>query len=113
MQIYQKVNRGIGKVSFSGKVKPAQDLIRGLCTANPSERLPMKKEGIRLIQRHPWFAGFDWDAMEKLTMKPPYVPVVKNKRDAGNFKAKKEDMPPMIQYKDDKSGWDKDFATSK
>ena len=45
-------------------------------------------------------------------MSPPYKPVVKSPKDAANFNARKEDMPPQIPYKDPKTGWDKDFATS-
>ena len=40
------------------------------------------------------------------------VPTVKSKKDMKNFSANKEDMPPQIPYKDPKTGWDKDFATS-
>ena len=40
------------------------------------------------------------------------VPTVKNKKDMKNFSANKEDMPPQVPYKDPKTGWDKDFATS-
>merc|ERR1712217_888534 len=115
MQIYQKVNKGINKVQFPKACKgDAEDLIKSLCHANPPERLPMSKAGIQGIKDHSWYTsgGFDWDAMFKLEMKPPYKPVVKSKTDLANFNARKEDMPPQITYKDDKSGWDKDFATS-
>jgi len=113
MQIYQKVAKGINRVSFPKKCKGnAELLIKGLCNSNPSERLPMKKGDVKNIKDHAWYQGFDWDAMFNVTLKPPFVPVVKSKKDAGNFSARKEDMPPQIPYKDDKTGWDKDFATS-
>merc|ERR1712048_487506 len=105
MQIYQKVNKGIDKVLFPKAVKgDAEDLIKNLCKANPIERLPMHKDGTKAIRDHAWYSGFEWDAMFKLEMKPPYKPNVKNKNDASNFSARKEDMPPQIPYKDDKSG---------
>uniref|UniRef100_A0A7S1M8I2 Uncharacterized protein n=1 Tax=Alexandrium catenella TaxID=2925 RepID=A0A7S1M8I2_ALECA len=113
MQIYQKVTKGINRVNFPKKCKGVPEtLIKGLCNSNPSERLPMKKGDTGNIKSHAWFQGFDWDAMYNVTMAVPYKPTVKSKKDAGNFSARKEDMPPQVNYKDDKSGWDKDFATS-
>jgi len=113
MQIYQKVVRGITKVNFPKKVKGCpEDLIKSLCKAEPSERLPMKKGGIQNIMEHAWYSGFDWEAFRNLKMTPPYKPQVKSKKDIANFSARKEDMPPHILYKDNGTGWDKDFATS-
>jgi len=120
MQIYQKVTRGIGKVKFPAKCKGhAESLIKGLCQEKPSDRLPMKrgeKGGeTKAIKEHLWFtnADFNWEDMKSHKMKPPYVPVVKSKKDMANFCARKEDRPPQITYTDDKSGWDAGFATSK
>lgn len=113
MQIYEKVKKGINKVNFpkacQGKV---ESLIKGNCNANPAERLPMKKGGIENIQHHPWFSGFNWQEFYDLKMDPPYKPVVKDKKDKGNFSANKDDMPPQINYTDPGTGWDKGFATS-
>jgi cGMP-dependent protein kinase len=114
MQIYQKVTKGINKVQFPKACKGAvETLIKGLCQANPSERLPMKKGGTQNVKKHAWFGGFDWDKMENVTLDAPYKPLIKNKKDMANFSARKEDMPPQVPYKDPKTGWDKDFATSK
>lgn len=113
MQIYKKVAKGINKVTFPVKCRgPAEDLIKSLCKKEPSERLPMKKGGIENIMKHRWYAEFQWDALKALTLPPPYKPAVKGKKDIANFSARKEDMPPQVPYKDDHSGWDKDFATS-
>ncbi|CAE7222535.1 egl-4 [Symbiodinium sp. CCMP2456] len=113
MQIYQKVTKGINKVTFPPKCKgAAEDLVRSLCKKDPSERLPMKKGGVANLKKHTFFKGFDWQAFEKQSMEPPYKPQVKNKKDIGNFHARKDDLPPQVPYKDDGSGWDKDFATS-
>eukprot|EP00913_Durusdinium_trenchii_P012038 g11310.t1 len=105
MQIYQKVSKGINKVTFPPKCKgPAEDL-------EPSERLPMKKGGVANIKKHAWYKSFDWESYETGKMEPPYRPQVKGKKDLANFSARKEDLPPQVPYKDDGSGWDKDFAT--
>jgi cGMP-dependent protein kinase len=114
MQIYSKVQKGINKITFPKKVKGnAEQLIKGLCHATPSERLPMKKGGTQNIKKAPWFAEFNWNEMETFQLDAPYKPTVKSKKDIANFSANKEDMPPQVPYKDPKTGWDKDFATSK
>ncbi|CAK9043383.1 unnamed protein product [Durusdinium trenchii] len=112
MQIYQKVSKGINKVTFPPKCKgPAEDLVKCLCKKEPSERLPMKKGGVANIKKHAWYKSFDWESYETGKMEPPYRPQVKGKKDLANFSARKEDLPPQVPYKDDGSGWDKDFAT--
>lgn len=113
MQIYAKVQKGINAVNFPKKCKgDVEVMVKGLCHANPTERLPMKKGGIQNVKSQKWFTGFDWAAMEGMTMKVPYAPTVKSKKDMKNFSANREDMPPQVPYKDPKTGWDKDFATS-
>eukprot|EP00434_Breviolum_minutum_P025817 symbB.v1.2.022822.t1/scaffold2042.1/size196763/5 len=102
MQTYQKVKRGIDKVGFPPKCRGSiEDLVKKLCRHDPSQRLPMKTGG-----------DFDWEEFEMLKMEPPYKPAVKSKKDIANFSARDADRPPQVPYKDDKSGWDKDFATS-
>mmetsp|Transcript_130916 Transcript_130916/g.245018 ORF Transcript_130916/g.245018 Transcript_130916/m.245018 type:complete len:820 (-) Transcript_130916:263-2722(-) len=112
MQIYSKVMKGISKVPFPPKCQgPVGDLIKALLKKEPSERLPMRPGGTKNVRDHKWYSGFDWTSMKGLTLDPPYKPVVKSKKDIANFSARKEDMPRQIEYKDDGTGWDKDFAT--
>jgi len=72
------------------------ELIKGLLKANPSERLPMRPGGIKNLKDCKWFAGFDWQEYFDLKATAPYIPVVKSKKDIGNFSARKEDMPKMV-----------------
>jgi len=112
MQIYSKVMKGISKVPFPNKCGGnAEILIKGLLAKEPSERLPMKLGGVKNLKDCKWYAGFDWNAMQSLELDPPYKPVVKSKTDIANFSARKEDMPKHVEYQDDGSGWDKDFAS--
>jgi len=112
MQIYSKVQKGIGKVTFPKNLKgPCEDFVKGMCNSNPTERIPMKKGGTDNIKSAKWFTGYSWATMLDLTMEAPYKPVVKSKKDITNFSARKEDMPPQIPYKDPGTGWDKDFAS--
>mmetsp|Transcript_3577 Transcript_3577/g.10461 ORF Transcript_3577/g.10461 Transcript_3577/m.10461 type:complete len:801 (-) Transcript_3577:87-2489(-) len=113
MQIYAKVTKGIGKITFPAKVQgPVADLVRQLLKNDPSERLPMRPGGVANLRGHKWFDGFDWDAMKALKLDAPYKPVVKSKKDLANFSARKEDMPKMLDYHDPGTGWDKKFATA-
>mmetsp|Transcript_98894 Transcript_98894/g.185783 ORF Transcript_98894/g.185783 Transcript_98894/m.185783 type:complete len:819 (+) Transcript_98894:171-2627(+) len=113
MQIYAKISEGIHKAAFPPVINAeCASLVKGLCERDPSERLPMRKGEVSNIKKHKWFKDFDWDALFNQTMEVPYKPVVKSKTDIANFNARKEDMPPSVDYKDDGSGWDADFATS-
>jgi CRP-like cAMP-binding protein len=112
MQIYAKVTKGIGKVTFPPKCAgTVGTLIRALLKNEPSERLPMRPGGVQNLKGHHWFEGFDWEKMQNLTLEPPYKPVVKSKKDLANFSARPEDKPRQIEYKDPGTGWDKNFAT--
>jgi CRP-like cAMP-binding protein len=112
MQIYSKVMKGISKVPFPPKCQgPVGDLIKALLKKEPSERLPMMANGSKKMREHKWYSGLDWETMAKLELEAPYKPVVKSKKDIANFSARKEDMPRQLEYKDDGTGWDKDFAT--
>jgi cGMP-dependent protein kinase len=44
----------------------------------PSERLGSGRNGIKEIQKHKWFDGFNWEGLEKRTLKPPIVPSVRH-----------------------------------
>merc|ERR1712032_494471 len=118
MQTYSKVMKGIGKIAFPPICNGAVgDLIKALLRNEPSERLPMRPGGIKNLRDHKWFTGFDWtllknvDNKDKPQMEPPFKPTVKSQKDIANFSARKEDMPRQIEYTDDGSGWDKDFAS--
>jgi len=112
-QIYQKVRAGIEKVKFPEACKGApMALIKGLCHATPAKRLPMKSGDVNNIKQHEWYKDFDWAGFESNKMQPPYKPAIKSPKDISNFKARPEDKPPQVPYKDPKTGWDKDFATS-
>jgi serine/threonine protein kinase len=113
MQTYQKVNKGIGKVVFpKACCGVVESLIKGNLRHNPAERLPMKRGGTENVKKHDWYKDFSWESMKNGIMPVPYKPSVGSPKDMSNFSARKEDMPPQVHYKDPKTDWDKDFATS-
>ena len=38
------------------------------------DRLPMRVGGSQNIKNHDWYAGFNWDQLEKGEMQAPYLP---------------------------------------
>lgn len=113
MSTYRRIVKGIGDVKMPKTCKGAAgEYIKELLHKCPSSRLPMRSGGTRNIKRHQWYAGFDWPAFQARRMAAPYVPKVKNKADASNFGSDDRDLPPVVKYVDDGSGWDDNFATS-
>ncbi|TSK22795.1 cGMP-dependent protein kinase 1 [Bagarius yarrelli] len=108
MKTYNIILRGIDMIEFPKKItKNAANLIKKLCRDTPSERLGNLKNGVKDIQKHKWFEGFNWDGLRKGTLTPPIVPSVTSATDTSNFDSfpeDNEDPPP-----DDNSGWDVDF----
>ncbi|XP_033852364.3 cGMP-dependent protein kinase 1-like isoform X1 [Acipenser ruthenus] len=108
MKTYNIILRGIDMVEFPKKItKNAANLIKRLCRDNPSERLGNQKNGVKDIQKHKWFEGFNWEGMRKGTLTPPIIPSVSSPLDTSNFDCfpeDSEDPPP-----DEDSGWDAEF----
>jgi protein kinase X len=117
-ELFQRIRRGMDLMVFPEEVSgPCEDFVRALTQLLPTERLPMKEGGIDNIKTHPFFGDFHWAALLDETLVPPHIPVVRGRRDTGNFSL--EDLtptrlPPKLAYKDydDGSNWDVDFATS-
>uniref|UniRef100_A0A673ABT9 cGMP-dependent protein kinase n=1 Tax=Sphaeramia orbicularis TaxID=375764 RepID=A0A673ABT9_9TELE len=109
MKTYNIILRGIDMVEFPKKItKSAANLIKRLCRLdNPSERLGNQKNGVKDIQKHKWFEGFNWEGLRQGTIDSPYTPTVKGPLDNSNFDFFPEDTddPPP----DEDSGWDLDF----
>ncbi|KAM9519360.1 cGMP-dependent protein kinase 1-like [Salvelinus alpinus] len=108
MKTYNIILRGIDMVEFPKKIsKSAANLIKYLCRDNPSERVGNLKNGVKDIQKHKWFEGFNWEGLRQATLAPLFTPTVKGPLDTGNFDCfpdDNEDPPP-----DEESGWDLEF----
>ncbi|XP_068608711.1 cGMP-dependent protein kinase 1-like [Brachionichthys hirsutus] len=108
MKTYNIILRGIDMIEFPKKItKSAANLIKRLCRDNPSERLGNQKNGVKDIQKHKWFEGFNWDGLRQGTVDSPYTPTVDGPLDNSNFDYFPEDTddsPP-----DEESGWDVEF----
>jgi serine/threonine protein kinase len=70
MQLYQAILEG--NIQFPRFVsKQAKDLISKLLQADLSRRLGNLRNGSLDVRRHPFFKGFDWNALIRREMKPP------------------------------------------
>ncbi|KAM8743044.1 cGMP-dependent protein kinase 1-like isoform 1-T1 [Acanthopagrus schlegelii] len=108
MKTYNIILRGIDMIEFPKKItKSAANLIKRLCRDNPSERLGNQKNGVKDIQKHKWFEGFNWDGLRQGTIDSPFTPTVDGPLDNSNFDYFPEDTedPPV----DEESGWDLEF----
>ncbi|TDH02479.1 hypothetical protein EPR50_G00173060 [Perca flavescens] len=108
MKTYNVILRGIDMIEFPKKItKSAANLIKRLCRDNPSERLGNQKNGVKDIQKHKWFEGFNWDGLRQGTVASPFTPTLAGPLDNSNFDYFPEDAeePPS----DEESGWDLEF----
>lgn len=71
---------------------PCKDLISKFLVKNPAHRYGVIKGGEAKIKAHPWFVGFDWEALENRTLKPPYVPDLKGPEDTSMFEQMAADI---------------------
>ncbi|GAQ78430.1 putative cGMP-dependent serine/threonin protein kinase [Klebsormidium nitens] len=60
------------------------DLLTRLLEKDPDRRIGAEK-GLQEIRDHPWFHGFDWGALERRELTPPFVPVVSSPQDCQNL----------------------------
>lgn len=59
-----------------GWSEEAVGFINGLIQRKPSRRLGVN--GIGELMDHPWFAGYDWKALEERRMTPPFTPNIQS-----------------------------------
>jgi len=108
MKTYNIILKGIDAIEFPRNITArAKELIKKLCRDNSAERLGYQKGGIRDIQKHKWFDGFNWEGLRQRTLTPPILPSIRSQLDTSNFDEypMDSDGPPP----DDVSGWDEHF----
>ena len=75
-----------GRLSFTPSFSlECRDLIRSLLHKNPAKRLGNLNGGAEDVKNHPWFKGFDWEALKKRKTDVPYVPYIESEDDTSNF----------------------------
>ena len=51
-----------------------KDFVKCFLVRAPNRRMGCMQGGVAEVKQHPWFKGFDWDALAARKMRPPYVP---------------------------------------
>ena len=69
------------KIPLSDEVK---DLLKKLLIKKQNNRFGATN-GFNEIKEHPFFSGFDFNALLAKKLKPPYIPKLSGKLDVGNF----------------------------
>lgn len=93
-KIFEKILQGRTHVKFHPKFDAdAKDLVLKLLEPNPALRIGSLAGGMDDVANHPFFTSvrFDWAALVAKTTKAPFVPVIKDTFDSGNFDAYPED----------------------
>ncbi|KAG7671492.1 hypothetical protein Ndes2526B_g09344 [Nannochloris sp. 'desiccata'] len=85
-----------------------RDLIKQFLVRVPNRRLGCMQGGVAEVKQHPWFAGFDWDALAQRKMAAPFVPKVSSPEDASNFDGANV-APPKDAGRYQSTGVFKDF----
>jgi len=85
-----------------------RDLVKQFLVRVPNRRLGCMQGGVAEVKQHPWFAGFDWDALAQRKMAAPFVPKVGSPEDASNFDGANV-APPKDAGRYQSTGVFKDF----
>ena len=75
--ILRNIVQGRAHVFAPGVSEAFKDLVRRLMHPNSASRLGMQRDGSDGVRRHPFFDGFDWDALRKHTLPAPFLPVLR------------------------------------
>ena len=107
MMVYQKIIKG--KIKFPKNIdKDGKSLIKHLLVGDVSKRYGCLKRGVKDIIQHKFFENFDWNGLLFRTMRPPYVPKVKNNEDTANYNEypdSNSEVPGLKQNKDPFINW--------
>lgn len=83
-ELFKKI--AYAKINLPKKIGPVIcDLLEKLLKKDPKERLGYGPDDAEDIKKHPWFEGFDWNALLEKKLKAPFVPKIKNETDISNF----------------------------
>ena len=106
MSTYKQILEG--QLDFPKSMsRAAQDIIRRLLHPSYSKRLGCLRNGTVDVRLHRFFGQVDLKELLKCKLQVPHVPKIQDSMDTSNFM--KYDDDPDPEYKDDGSGWDKDF----
>merc|ERR1711920_822530 len=93
-----------GKVKWVRTFSPeVRDLIQAFLRVRPIKRLGIRRGGVELIRKSPFFEGFDWNALQRQQMTAPIKNKVRDIKDMSNFEKVRvtNDNATPVDKKDD------------
>jgi len=81
-----------------------RNLLEGLFKKEPDKRLGGGPGDAEDIKKHPWFEGFDWDALLRKELIPPFIPIIKEDTDVSNFDPEFTETPLVGSLTDTETG---------
>ena len=86
LSLFKAICKGKFKFPSHGKCSTdAQDLVKQLLVLDPKDRLGCKPRADLDIREHAWFDGFDFGALYRKELTPPWKPVIGDPFDGSNF----------------------------
>lgn len=86
LSLFKAISKGKFKFPSHNKLSPhVQDLIHQLLVVEPKDRLGCKSRADLEIREHPWFEGFDFGALYRKEITPPWQPTIGDPFDGSNF----------------------------
>mmetsp|Transcript_32028 Transcript_32028/g.47630 ORF Transcript_32028/g.47630 Transcript_32028/m.47630 type:complete len:704 (-) Transcript_32028:565-2676(-) len=72
---------------------PSKNLLRGLLTRDPNQRLGSGPRDAEDIKEHPFFGDIDWEKLAKGEIPPPWKPKISSSQDTSLFDKEFTNMP--------------------
>jgi len=76
MYLFELIVKAEPKLAHAGFSPQSKDLIVGMLAKKPTARLGCLAGSFDDVKAHPFFADFDWYALEAQRMPPPFVPAI-------------------------------------
>ena len=86
MALFKAIVRGKWEFAKNSDAsEAARDLIRRILVVDPKERLGCLSRADLDIRNHAWFDGFNFGALYRKELTPPWTPTIDNPFDGSNF----------------------------
>ena len=86
MGLFKNIVRGFFEFPHGIRIsKEAVDLVQKMLVRRSANRLGSFARGMKDIRDHPWFKGFDFDALSRKEIAVPIVPKIRDPLDSSNF----------------------------
>lgn len=104
MTLFKKIVGGKWTFPKGNNLSPeAKDLIRKIIVADPQDRLGCMARADLDIRDHAWFGDYDFGALYRKEITPPWIPTINDPFDGSNFgnwsdlEDKEHDMTPLSE----------------